>query len=138
MKIAYDPDSLVITPALIAWLEENILDGPVAEEKRLQLITATALDAGNLEEGVYKTLTQTTPRKGRLNYVSWWVTGSIEGMVELIYASFKGQNGITKEDVYLELGNNFARMAELSRAVEKVTMPKAEPDAGNAEAGTAA
>lgn len=136
MKMAYDPDGVVVTPALADWLHENVLDNPIQDEKKLKLIAAAAMDNGMLKEKEYAAMTGAAIKKGRLNYVSWWVTATIEGMVEMVYASFRNQ-GITKEDVYAELGSNFARLAELSREVEKVSKPKVDTPDPNPKAGTA-
>lgn len=129
-KNAYDPKSLVINEKIENWLVHNILIKPFDLEdenrvKRMQRILASALDNEMLKEVDYIKLTGSTPRKGKINYVSWWVTGSMEGMIEMTFASLRDQN-ITKEDIYIELGNNFAKLAELSREIESVTTPQVE------------
>ena len=34
----------------------------------------------------------------KVNYVSWWITGTFEGMLTLVWLCFKS-NGVTKEEV---------------------------------------
>ena len=122
-KDAHDPKHLKITERLSEWLNTRILDEPTKDEKRLRQITASALDNGMLTDAEYLELTGDILRKNKINYVSWWITATIEGMIEMVHASFRDQ-GITKDDVYAELGNNFAKLAELSREIESVTTPK--------------
>ena len=134
-KNAYDSADVVVTPDLIQWLNVNVLKEFVDDDNRIKLIAASALDGGVLTEADYKTLTGEEIKTTPIAYVFWWTTATIEGMVATVHSAVKDQ-GITKDDVYKELGDNFAKLAELSREIESISKPevdeKKEP-VGNAE-----
>ena len=62
------------------------------------------------------------PLKVKVPYVSWWITGSFDGMITLIWTCFK-HNGVSREDVARELGRNEALLTELSREIETLSVP---------------
>lgn len=133
-KDSHDPKHLILTQQLKDWVNENVLEEPLDDDRKYKQVIASALDNGMLSDDLYFKATNEQPKKTQINYVSWWITATIEGMVEMAYASFRDQ-GITKEDIYIELGNNFARLAEISRDIEQITSPQIDGENDKEENG---
>jgi len=124
VKHAHDPASIVITGELRRWLtKEYGLSGKI-DNAKLQRLCATSLDQGSLGYRDYKHLTKGRPRKVKVPYVSWWITGSFDGMVTFIWMAFK-QNGVTREQVATEMGKSPAALAEMAREIERLSSPAA-------------
>ena len=123
-KTAYDPASLKITKGLKKWLnEKDLVEGKVTNNQ-LKTLTATCLDKEMLSVKEYIELTQSNPISVNIPYVNWWITGSFEGMITFIWTCFK-DNGVTRDEVAVELGNNPLLASELSREIEQLSVPTA-------------
>jgi len=124
-KEVYDSTTLQHSPALSAWLVENI---PGSESKVHNLLTfqrmvASALDGGVLTEDVFKELTGHFPSKMKTGYINWWVTGTVEGMMCMIWQSVK-HSGVSREDVDSLLSDPSVMML-FAREIEAISVPAA-------------
>lgn len=129
---AYDPATVVLSAALQDWAKAELrvadtdaagkpLGAAVAEQRYRRAIVA-ALDAGLLKDTQYKELTGKEPAKLRVGYCNWWITGTMDGMITLIWMCFRA-SGVTKDEVLAAIGNDFDILANLSREIEHLTAP---------------
>ena len=96
-----------------------------ADEDRVKKMVSSALDRGLISAGLYKDATgQEAPLIG-VGYVHWWISGSIEGMITMVWMSFK-DDGVSKAQVADALTDDPALLATISRRIEELSAP--EPD----------
>ena len=128
-KTAFDSTSLKLTKRVKQWIDANVEGFKDPKEKaesngktdqRYRNAVVTMLDSGELEESEYKKMSGRAARKGEVGYVNWWITGDFDGMITMIWVVFKSYD-VTKEQVAKEL--SFAKLAEVSRAIENLTVP---------------
>src|SRR5690606_18323895 len=89
-KWAYDSNSIVLNEELENWLREEIgfneENFPEAtRDKAKQRVVSTLLDDGRLTEEQYEKLTSQKPRKGKVGYAEWWITGTMDGMISMVW-----------------------------------------------------
>lgn len=132
LKDAYDPSRIRINDKLMAWVVENYDDYLSGQEKEedekkrktmAQRLIATALDNGTLSEDAYEDMAGRKVSKVQIGYVNWWITGAYDGMMELVYTSFK-QYGVTRDDVGEALARNPTMLVGLSREIESLSTPQ--------------
>lgn len=132
LKLVYDPTKIRINDKVGVWAKEEYpgmviddKDDPEGNKKTqlIQRLVAAALDGGNLEEEEYREMTGFMPNRQKTGYVNWWITGSFDGMLEMIYIAFK-HNGVTRDDVSTAVGINQSLMVNLSREIEHLTAPQ--------------
>lgn len=120
-KMACDAESVVLTDPLRAWLREQYeLDG--MDDAKLRRLTAAALDNRSLSVKDYERMTGARPRSIKIPYVSWWITGCFDGMITFVWLAFR-RYGVTRDQVAEYLSANTAKMAELSREIERLSTP---------------
>ncbi|KKN88378.1 hypothetical protein LCGC14_0249410 [marine sediment metagenome] len=122
-KYAHDPDKLSITKGLRKWLQSEMLVDKDASSKQLKRVCATALDREMLSAKLYERKTKEKPAKMKVPYVNWWITGSFDGMISLVWTCFKG-NGVTREQVAELMVKDPAMLAGLSREIEHLSAPE--------------
>jgi len=121
-KWAYDPRQIELTAGLKKWVKgEMNLEGK-ADNDRLQRLVTTALDQGLLSEKKYMELAGKEPKKAKVPYVNWWITGSFDGMITFVWLCFR-PNGVTREEVIDALGDNPSLLADTSRQIEELSSP---------------
>lgn len=127
---AYDINKIYVCQKLEEWAKSRYLDYFAAEsveedsrKKLLQRIVATALDKGDLSPAEYKELTGFDAISEKVGYVNWWITGSFDGMLEMIYVALKS-NGVTKDQIAQELSDKPSLMVELARELEHISSPQ--------------
>lgn len=128
-KYVYSADALEVNPDIKKWLREEWDVNTKAKEMtvaKLQRMVAAALDNGLLTPEQYKAMVGELPKKVNVGYASWWITGSVDGMIEMIWKCFKPQ-GVEKEEVIRAVSRDKALMVDLSRTIEAVSVP----DVGN-------
>ena len=133
-----DPAEMTATVKLAAWVRQNFrgnvpddlpVDAPGAAERRernektIRELAALAVDSELLSAELYRELTGEALITHRVGYVNWWITGSMDGMLQMIYAAFK-HNGVTLDEVNAEVGSNEAMAAGLAREIEALTAPQ--------------
>lgn len=139
LKFGCDGRRVKVTPQILEWVKANygVEDNPAAlaserdpETRRIardnyfrRLITA-AVDNGMISDELYTALVGEKPPKVKIPYVNWWITGSMDGMIAFIWVAFRA-NGVTKDEVASALGNNPAVLVQLSRELERLSVPKA-------------
>ncbi len=131
-KYVYDQKKIVLNDSLRQWILDNIdidltddngKDLPEKVQKeRILANTAVALDSQNLSDELYENLTGEAPRKTKVNYSSWWITGTFDGMMTMVWLCFK-HNGVTKEQVEKALADDPGLMAHVSRSIENLSTP---------------
>lgn len=132
VKYVYDASSVVITDKLKEWLYKNTdfddkgIGGKKLSDSKLDVKirrrVVTSLENNALSEDVYKELTGSEPVKVKVKYEAWWVTATVEGMLATIWMAFR-DNGLERDDVINELGDNPDLMTQLSREIEHLTAP---------------
>lgn len=135
-KYACDDSKIKVTGTLKQWLKDNIgfseKDQNGAEipkqavEKRLKRLAAYAIDADMLSVDDFTKLTNEPPVRQKVGYVNWWITGTFDGMLTMVWMAVRG-GGVTKEDVAAELGKNPTLLSHFAREIERLSAP----DAGN-------
>lgn len=130
LRWSYDPSFVQVTDKIVDYLKSDLdyRDEEYPSELRIiqqKKLIAAALDSGHLSPTDYESRVGTKPRKSSVSYVGWWITGTIEGMISMIWLSFRG--AVTKDQIMKEIGNNYSKMAMLARDIETLTVP----DSGN-------
>jgi hypothetical protein len=54
--------------------------------------------------------------------VNWWITGSYNGIVTMVWTAFK-HNHVTREQVAEAMNKNLADMMEMARDIESLSSP---------------
>lgn len=123
-KTAYNPLRVVVTAELRKWLEQNFDLPKDADDLHARRLAAAVLDQELLTEPDYEKLAGSPAPKVRVGYVNWWTTGSFDGMITFAWACFK-HDGITRDQVLEELGKNMNLLVQLTRDIERLSMPAA-------------
>lgn len=131
-KPVHDPKKIKVNKRLHLWLTENMnlsdkdVDGKLLTkaklEERIKRAAGTALDSGILDKSTYENLVGEIPKASYVDYVSWWSTATVDGMVTLIWKSVQN-SGVTKEQVMTELSEKPDLLATHSRDVEHLSAP---------------
>ncbi len=131
-KSVYDPIQVKISDGLKLWAVDNLAvvltdsKGEDMEDKKINDLVranvATALDSQVLSDELYENLTGEVPKKTKVNYISWWITGSFEGMLTLVWMCFK-HCGVTKEEVEDAMGIDPGILAYFARSIEHLSTP---------------
>ena len=122
-KYAHDPKRVKITTSLKTWLQENLSVAVDADDLQIQRMAAVALDQELLGDEEYRKLSDgNAPPKLKVPYVNWWITGCFDGMITFVWVCFK-HNGITRDQVVEELGSNMNLLVEVSREIERLSVP---------------
>lgn len=127
-KDAVDPDSISLSTSLEAWVSENLQYEPDANlgktsrARQMRHLVATAIDGGQLDLALYESLTDSKVKKSKVGYVNWWITGTFDGMLTMVWSAFR-HYGVTKEEVGREVGTNPALLASLAREIEHLSAP---------------
>lgn len=122
-KAVYDTATLEVNNKLKTWLKENLN----AKEDRLKSprtcrsLVAAALDSEVLSVEEFKKLTGRLPIKIKTGWVNWWVTGTPEGMLTMIWQSVKS-DGVTRDELDTLLSDPATMMA-FAREVEFLSAP---------------
>lgn len=124
-RFAHDPDRVKVSRGLRRWLTEKLgMDGKAGDEQ-VKRLAATALDQESLSAKGYEGLTKTgPPPRLKVPYVNWWITGCFDGMITFIWVCFR-RDGVTREQVVNELGGDLGKLAEVSREIERLSVPSA-------------
>jgi hypothetical protein len=123
VKHAYLADSVTVTDKLKEWMRSNF--NTITDEtndNQYKLLTAFSLDQGLLTADKYKELTDQEINKTQIDYVGWWSTATVDGMLTFIWKAFS-RYGLTRKQIEDDLGANVTRMAELSRQIERLSVP---------------
>lgn len=122
-KDVYLTSTIPTSPKLKKWMVENmgITEDRLKVVTTYQRIVASALDGGILSEEIYTKLTGTPVKKAKTGYINWWVTGTKEGMLAMIWQSAKN-SGITREEVD-SLIDSPTDMMIFSREIEALSVP---------------
>jgi hypothetical protein len=132
LKYVYDPNRLNMNESLKKWAVDNLAidtmdkDGKEISksilDKVLKSNVATALDNQSLTDELYENLTGDAPRKMKVPYVNWWITGTFEGMITMMWQCFK-RNNVTREEVEEAIADNPGMLAQISREIEHLSSP---------------
>jgi len=128
-KEVYDVSKIKINGSISKWLTDSFDYTPVKNaskekvKRQKQEIIATCLESEDLSVELYTKLTDDVPRKHKVGYSSWWITGSHAGQLEMICKCFEG-NPVTRSDIILAVSKNPQLMIELSRTIESLSAPE--------------
>jgi len=123
VKLTYDPSRLVISEKLKKWVcsEHEVKED--TSDFQIRNLAAISLDKGTLSDSEYEEMVGTKPTRMKIPYVSWWITGSFEGMISLVWICFR-HNDVTRDEVIEELGKNPRMLSELSRRIDVLSTPQ--------------
>jgi hypothetical protein len=126
-KIVYGTDAVPVTDELKQWMVDNIpgLEEGLEERPKLVIlrILSGALDSEAITEEEVEKLTGKRPKKLKTGYVNWWITGSPDGMVSMLYLCAK-DSGVTRKEVEAEFTSDQGKLMELTRELEHITTPE--------------
>lgn len=122
-KRAYDANKIKATKELKDYVVKAFGIDKNVKPLQLKQIVTGLLDSNSMTPAKYKKYTKEMPPYGQVPYASWWITGSHDGMITLIWTCFK-DDGVTKDEVASELGSNKELLMSLSRDIEHVTAPE--------------
>lgn len=115
---AFDASSIPVTNKLKNWVGEEYSETPETDEG-IRALVGHALDNEKLTIDKVKELSGAFPRRGRIRFDQWWVTGSKEGMISFIYSSVRRDHPeVKKEDVAVW---PIQKIIEAARIVESLT-----------------
>jgi len=126
-KTAFDCSHIPVTSKLSTWVKIFHVDNGGDPEEELtdntiKSLLTTALDQERINEKQIKHITGRMPRKAKVRYDQWWVTGCMEGMVVFIYHSIRVDHpNMTKDKVKAW---PIPSLFEGSRKVEEITSPE--------------
>ena len=126
-RTVYDVSKLKVNDKLRKLLKDKFGDVPTERNKQL-LVLATALDSDDVPEvtpDAVKELTGTAPMRVTSPYDTWWVTGTYDGMVALIWSAVSRNHPELTEEEFTRWP--FVKIAEAARVAETITTP----DLGN-------
>ena len=124
-KKGYDAAKVKVTAKLKKFVIEHFdskEDEDAFDDKKVKRFTAALLDEEILTVEQYKVLTGKTIHSTPIPYVHWWITGSMEGKLTMIWLCFK-QDGITKQQISDRLGMDGALLTDISREMESFSTP---------------
>ena len=124
-KYAHDPAGVSLTKELKRWLVDAWdMNGEERDVQKLKNLCVAALDQKMLDGKQYSKMVGKLPVKRRVSYVNWWISGSYDGMITFVWVCFK-HNGVTRDEVALEMGRNPRLLTELQREIETLSVPAA-------------
>lgn len=129
-KFVVDFTQVKVNDAIIKWLTSNMGftekedDGKTKSRALIDLtakrMIAAAIDGNSMDAALYENLVGEPPRRQKVGYVNWWISGSYDGMITLVWICFK-DNGVTRDEVAREIGNNPGILVNLSREIEHLS-----------------
>jgi len=123
VKFAYDSSQIVLTNKLKAFVGKEFGIEEKSDDTKYQRTAASALDQGTLSEAQYEELSGKPIEKAKIPYVSWWITGAMDGMITFIWMAFK-HAGVTREQVSDAMADNPALLTEVANEIERLSAPK--------------
>ena len=123
LKHAFDAKQIEVSDELKVWIVEEFGTDPEAPEKTFRCMAASALDRGMLSEDRYAQFTKKKAKKSHVPYVSWWITGSTEGIITFLWMAFR-HNGVTREQVVKAMESNSTMGVEVVREIERLSSPQ--------------
>ena len=127
VKDVVDSSKIRPTKELQVWLETYFGQKIEATSEKdlnrlIQRLAATAIDSGALDDPTYEDCTKSKIMRSKVGYVNWWITGSHEGMLTIVWVAFK-PNNVTKEQIGEAIAKNPAILASLAREIEHLSGP---------------
>ena len=123
VKFAYDSSQVILTNKLKAFIGKEFGIEEKSDDAKYQRATASALDQGTLSEARYEELSGKPIKKAKVPYVSWWITGAMDGMITFIWMAFK-HAGVTREQVANAMAENPALLTEVANEIERLSAPE--------------
>jgi len=123
VKFAFDSSKVVLTNKLKAFIGKEFGLGKDTDDTRYKRMTSLALDQGALSEVKYEELTDKPIEKAKVSYVSWWITGAMDGMITFVWMAFK-HHGVTRDQVSNAMAENPALLTEVANEIERLSAPK--------------
>ena len=121
-KQVCDPDRVHLTKQLKAWAKKEFSLDDDANDQQYQRVVATSLDQESLSPEDYEKMSGQSPKRTKVPYVNWWITGCFEGMITFVWICFRA-DGVTRSEVEKELSTNQSLLIELSREIERLSAP---------------
>lgn len=128
-KEVHDAGPVEPTDKVINWfcgkfgLTKSTFKDPIANARIVRRMLSMALDSESITADQFEELTGRHPRVMKTGYINWWITGTNEGMVSMIYHSIQDPD-ISREDIIDYLGGDKERMVDMTRTIEKMTVPE--------------
>lgn len=132
VKWAHDPAKITVTEQLTAWLDKTVglarTDGngealsESALQRQIARMAAAALDGHAMTWAEYESLTGSAPIRMQVGYVNWWITGTYDGLITLLWISCRDA-GVTRDEVAQEFRLNRSAIVEASYEIDRVTAP---------------
>lgn len=126
-KYVYNSARLKINRNVRLWMADKFDMDKRANERLVRNLAAAAMDQGMLDNKKYQEMTGEAPPRMKVPYVTWWITGSYEGMISFVWTCFRHE-GVSREEVARELGRNPQMLIELSREIESLSAPQMGPE----------
>jgi len=127
----YDTSDTKMTQELESWARNNLTgytsDKPLVTKQRY---IAFALDSEQLTEAEYEKRTGEPIKKQNGSYISWWVTGTPEGMLSMVWHSIKEDGVCTRAELEDHITKNQGTFTEMTREIESLSAPAVQ---GNGE-----
>jgi hypothetical protein len=120
VRYVHDASKIVVTHKLRGWSWMHLAAPKNVTDLNLQVLVATALDQNVLTGKEYYELTQNGAPRVKVPYVSWWITGSLEGMVNLIWVCLRGQ-GVSRSDIE---NLDLMTLSQVARDIERASAPQ--------------
>lgn len=123
-KRIYDPKYLKVTDKLRQWLSDNLgEEAKLTHDMAIQMATSVCLQSEVMKPETYQELVgELPPKPTKVSFIQWWVTGSIEGMITMVWTAFK-HHGVTKEEVAEALMDDQMTAAKVAKDIAELSQP---------------
>lgn len=120
-----DWQRIKLTDKLKKVIAEVHTDANLDDDDKVKKLAASALDRNVIDAKRYHELTGADAPMVKVGYVNWWISGCVDGMITMIWMSFK-DDGVTKDEVARALSEDQTLMVTISRRVEELSAPKSD------------
>ncbi len=120
---AYDAGRVKMTPDLRLWLKDTFQLNGKTDTDQMAQYASSALDQGMMSPEAYEEMTGIPAPVVQIGYVNWWITGSTDGMLTMVWVCFK-DNGVTKDEVAAALSKDRTTLIDMVRNIEKLSVPE--------------
>ena len=133
-KYAVDWHKVKLNDKLRTWVDSYLENQSMDDDKPTEQdavdrfykkLVGAFIDQGILSDDEYKTLAGYDTPKVKVPYVSWWITGSLDGQITMCWACFSSV-GITRDEIERDplVLKNPQKLLQIAMEIETLTAPE--------------
>jgi hypothetical protein len=135
-KFAVDWQKVRLSPKLREFVDQyletqdegvTLPEEEAAVNRFYKKLVGAFVDQGMLSDAEYKQMTGSDSPKTKVPYISWWITGSLDGQISMVWMCCGGQ--VTRAEIESDplVLKNRGRLLEIAQSIETLSAP----DLGN-------